>query len=528
MKKVLSLILALALCLGMTPAFAAGDSAADKFPVVRAYPGFSDVAGTDWFSNTVELCYSVGLMNGTDAGFDPYGVVSVAEAAALSARLHSLLSGGDGTIPQPEDAAWYEGSLQYLSALAEEAGDSYVQELLQYPAEPADRSDFFSLLALAVPEEYLTPINEIGSLPDTDDAGVLAFYKAGILTGVNAYGVFCGGRTLTRSEMASMAARIARPALRQSFTPKAIDVTAPDFDLSVCLTGLKGSTPYLTAGGVTVTLGEFLYYLTAEADDLYHKCEEQGVSFHWNNTIGGQSFVSYASKNANSSAFYHAYLKKAEPAPVLTEAEQAEFDSQLSQSSPTGLAYSALDGALYREVLLDSFRESHIRASYSADAGFEAWQRETDLMRAKHILLSDQQQAQEVYETLKSDLSRFDELMIQYTEDAGTMENLDGYLFGPGEMVPEFEAAVQALAPGELAAPVKSDYGYHIILRLPLELESYQNEMFESAYHAFIAAASADLSKDSAEGPAFAALDLNSYYETLAALRDQLPSVSEY
>lgn len=53
------------------------------------------------------------------------------------------------------------------------------------------------------------------------------------------------------------------------------------------------------------------------------------------------------------------------------------------------------------------------------------------------------------------------------SEDPGSKMN-GGRLnwFGTGMMVPEFEAASFALANGETSAPVKTDYGYHIIRRL--------------------------------------------------------------
>jgi peptidyl-prolyl cis-trans isomerase C len=35
--------------------------------------------------------------------------------------------------------------------------------------------------------------------------------------------------------------------------------------------------------------------------------------------------------------------------------------------------------------------------------------------------------------------------------------------FGMGQMVPEFETAVVALEPGQVSAPVKSQFGWHLI-----------------------------------------------------------------
>ena len=63
----------------------------------------------------------------------------------------------------------------------------------------------------------------------------------------------------------------------------------------------------------------------------------------------------------------------------------------------------------------------------------------------------------------------FDEYMAEYTEDTGYAANPDGYIFGPGEMVTEFEDAVLALDENYgLSEVVESPYGYHIILRMPL------------------------------------------------------------
>lgn len=63
----------------------------------------------------------------------------------------------------------------------------------------------------------------------------------------------------------------------------------------------------------------------------------------------------------------------------------------------------------------------------------------------------------------------FDELMNEYSEDGGLADNPDGYTATPGEMVPEFEQTAFSLEMGGISDVVESSYGYHIILRLPLD-----------------------------------------------------------
>ena len=66
-------------------------------------------------------------------------------------------------------------------------------------------------------------------------------------------------------------------------------------------------------------------------------------------------------------------------------------------------------------------------------------------------------------------IALFKELKEKYCEDTGKTAFPDGYLFTPGTMVPEFEDAVKALGEYEISGLVESTYGYHIIMRLPLD-----------------------------------------------------------
>lgn len=69
----------------------------------------------------------------------------------------------------------------------------------------------------------LPAVNEIPGLPDTGDPDVLELYQAGILTGGDEYGTFHSYSTLTRAEAAAICARILRPELRLSFSPKPLE-----------------------------------------------------------------------------------------------------------------------------------------------------------------------------------------------------------------------------------------------------------------------------------------------------------------
>ena len=66
----------------------------------------------------------------------------------------------------------------------------------------------------------------------------------------------------------------------------------------------------------------------------------------------------------------------------------------------------------------------------------------------------------------------FGELKAEYCEDTGKQAYPDGYTFTPGTMVAEFEDTVKAQKEYEISDPVKTSYGYHVIMRLPLSGDS--------------------------------------------------------
>ena len=67
---------------------------------------------------------------------------------------------------------------------------------------------------------------------------------------------------------------------------------------------------------------------------------------------------------------------------------------------------------------------------------------------------------------------RFAEIKDEYCEDTGKEAYPDGYIFTPGTMVTEFEDTVNALEDYQVSEPVEIRYGYHIIMRLPLTIDT--------------------------------------------------------
>lgn len=249
----LALALTAALCL---PAAAA--ESGRLLPSLRSYGGFADVKGS-WCESYVSAVYEAGLMEGTSStAFQPNETLSCQAAVVLAARLHSLLTGGDGTFAP--SSPWYLSAQQYLLDK-----DTEVFSLPWFVYSPEDlctRADLAELLyaVLAPLPDTLEPINTISAVPDSRDYEVQALYEAGILTGTDRYGIFRGGETVTRGETAAILARVIDPSLRRTFT-------LTPFDLGQVVLGIPGKTVVETVDGYEVRselLADLLLRTTAQ------------------------------------------------------------------------------------------------------------------------------------------------------------------------------------------------------------------------------------------------------------------------
>jgi peptidyl-prolyl cis-trans isomerase C len=87
---------------------------------------------------------------------------------------------------------------------------------------------------------------------------------------------------------------------------------------------------------------------------------------------------------------------------------------------------------------------------------------------ARHILISgDGDESKAKAEKLLADIkggANFEVLAKEHSQDPGSgAKGGDLGFFAEGRMVPEFDAALKAMAPGEVSAPVKTQFGWHLI-----------------------------------------------------------------
>lgn len=83
-----------------------------------------------------------------------------------------------------------------------------------------------------------------------------------------------------------------------------------------------------------------------------------------------------------------------------------------------------------------------------------------------------------IYQAIMADPSSFEKIARNSSDDPGSAR-MGGQLpwFGVGQMVPEFQEASYALADGEISAPVRSPFGWHIIKKRDHKDAAEFNEM---------------------------------------------------
>ena len=140
------------------------------------------------------------------------------------------------------------------------------------------------------------------------------------------------------------------------------------------------------------------------------------------------------------------------------------FDSVLAQY---GMTVEDLQKNMELNLLV--FKVSTKDVTVSEDAlmsFFEEHKSDYDqpeMVKASHILVETEEKAKEIKKKLAEGADFAELARGESTDPMSAAEGGDLGFFARGRMVPEFEKAAFAMSPGQTSAPVKSEYGYHII-----------------------------------------------------------------
>ena len=247
MKKAFSIVLVIALVVSLAiPAFAedATESAGfSNFTIIRTYEEghFADVAADAWYAESVKIGFELGLISGSsDSTYSPTGNVTIAEAIALASRLYSIYYTGVAEFEQGNP--WYQVYVDYAirnRIISESTFKAYTAS--------ATRAQFASILAstcLPLTEINSVPKNTIPDMSETESYGhdVYRLYRAGILTGSDAYGTFNPNSNIQRSEVAAIIARMANPSLRRTFALEVNTYVPLEIEEVLVSTDILGTT----------------------------------------------------------------------------------------------------------------------------------------------------------------------------------------------------------------------------------------------------------------------------------------------
>lgn len=111
-------------------------------------------------------------------------------------------------------------------------------------------------------------------------------------------------------------------------------------------------------------------------------------------------------------------------------------------------------------VIADRVDDAALQAAYDAKYGNFVGTPEFD---ASHILVETQEEAQAIATEIRAGADFAETAIAKSTGPSGPRGGALGW-FGPGQMVPQFEAAVAALNVGEVSDPVETQFGWHVII----------------------------------------------------------------
>lgn len=327
----------------------------------------------------------------------------------------------------------------------------------------------------------------------------------------------CGNSTTTETEAESTATE-------EETTTQAVEYFQLDeiTDVFYTLSGVSGDTVVATAGDIEITAAEYLAQVAYTADELlYSYGSYYGMTeLPWDDQSSDISLAEAISSDALDTATLYAFYPAVAEREGYTvdqsawDAAQAQLDSEIAGLGGEEIAQQTfwcipLTQELYLDWMMSESYYTVVAQDYVGENATKTYTDEEYLAlaedggyyRVQHImfscmsdeinatgtgydLLSDEDYAEKLalaesvlLEIQSSDdpIATFQEKMEEYSEDGrntttGELNYPEGYTIGAGQMTEDFESAVLALEENQISQVVETVYGYHIMLRLPLEL----------------------------------------------------------
>ena len=288
-------------------------------------------------------------------------------------------------------------------------------------------------------------------------------------------------------------------------------------DPALAVAGVAGEEVLVKLGTAEITANDYLYWLQRSISDYLEPFGGQMTTLPWDTEMSdGLTFGQYMLDNALDAAALHCMLRELArqenltPDPeVATQVDKQYADMVVQAGSDESRVIHTLWTQMLSRELLTTLNENtelfdqlaelyygENSGHYPTDAEVNAYLDEVGRYKAKHILLATidldtrepldeatvaqkKAQAEDFLAQLRAaedPIALFDDLMNEHSEDSGLATNPDGYTTAKGEMVAPFEEAALALKAGEISEVVESDFGYHIILRLPLDPDDFRDD----------------------------------------------------
>lgn len=319
--------------------------------------------------------------------------------------------------------------------------------------------------------------------------------------------------------------------------------------------GLDDAAAAVTVDGQAVTCDEYFHYLVTICYQMqYYYYMQSGAMLDMSEPEVAKALKEQARDWA---AYYTALGKLCQDNGVTLSAQdeaalQGEIDAILEQEGMTLEEYlrsSGLTQEHFRKVMGYSYQMDALGKALVAEpsqADLEGYVEEKGIFSCKHILLKtvtedrkdesgNVTQTKDEYNEQQKALADnllarvrtegdnaealLDSLAEEYSEDGrnedGTLAAPDGYTFDESSsLVPGFREGTLALAVGE-AGLVETDYGYHVILRLPVDASQYADDWRPYQTDKLIAQAVEEM--EVTLSPEVEALDVKAFYDRCVA-----------